>query len=217
MNRAGRQTRLQPKAPFQDSYLDGFDFYRRHLAYDIHVYCPAVLVRRQVYDNIGGFDPLCGHSADEDMWLRIGLHYDIVLVAEPVAEYRFEPLEPGAMTAQNWLIGANGEAWHRILVKHRTLTRAMNRWAESELVSVYRAAQWKFAVFCIDIGKEFARQNLLRPARTQFAWAIQLASNTWLRGFAVLLWLSTFGGSRLTMATEGLRKLYCPIRPSQQS
>ena len=46
------------------------------------------VVRREVYENLGGFDRRCGISADWEMWVRIFSHYPMWFEAEPLAMWR---------------------------------------------------------------------------------------------------------------------------------
>jgi len=46
------------------------------------------VVRREVYENLGGFDRRCGISADWEMWVRIFTHYPMWFEAEPLAMWR---------------------------------------------------------------------------------------------------------------------------------
>jgi glycosyltransferase involved in cell wall biosynthesis len=50
---------------------------------------PSIVVRREVYEKLGGFDSrisCCGE--DWEMWVRIAAHYPIWYEIEPLAEYR---------------------------------------------------------------------------------------------------------------------------------
>lgn len=49
---------------------------------------PAMVVRRSVYEELGGFRPELVHCADWDMWLRTVLHRPIFYDPEPLACYR---------------------------------------------------------------------------------------------------------------------------------
>jgi glycosyltransferase involved in cell wall biosynthesis len=50
---------------------------------------PSVaVVRREVYEKLGGFDRRCGLSADWEMWVRIFAHYPMWFEAEPLALWR---------------------------------------------------------------------------------------------------------------------------------
>lgn len=46
------------------------------------------VVRREVYEHLGGFDKRCGISADWEMWARIFAHYPMWFEAEPLAMWR---------------------------------------------------------------------------------------------------------------------------------
>ena len=46
------------------------------------------VVRRDVYENLGGFDRRCGISADWEMWVRIFANYPMWFEAEPLAMWR---------------------------------------------------------------------------------------------------------------------------------
>jgi glycosyltransferase involved in cell wall biosynthesis len=49
---------------------------------------PSVVVRRAVYERIGGFDARVSHTADWEMWVRIAAHYGIWYEERPLALYR---------------------------------------------------------------------------------------------------------------------------------
>ena len=56
------------------------------------------MVRRDVYEHLGGFDRrivCCGE--DWEMWVRIAAHYPVGYEVEPLAVYRFKPLESLAL------------------------------------------------------------------------------------------------------------------------
>jgi len=48
----------------------------------------SVLVRNEVFDRVGGFDPDLDLSIDYDLWLRVAQHYDIVCLNEKLVLYR---------------------------------------------------------------------------------------------------------------------------------
>jgi predicted O-linked N-acetylglucosamine transferase (SPINDLY family)/glycosyltransferase involved in cell wall biosynthesis len=49
---------------------------------------PAMVVRRSVYEKLGGFCPEAGYAADWEMWKRIAVHYPIWYEPEPLAAWR---------------------------------------------------------------------------------------------------------------------------------
>jgi glycosyltransferase involved in cell wall biosynthesis len=64
------------------------NFGERLIVYNA-VQCPAITVRRTVYEKIGGFDPRFVHAADWDMWKRIAFRYPVWYVPTPLACYRY--------------------------------------------------------------------------------------------------------------------------------
>jgi GT2 family glycosyltransferase len=50
--------------------------------------CPCVVVRRDVYEQVGGFDPGLRFVLDWEMWVRIAAAFPVAYVPEPLATYR---------------------------------------------------------------------------------------------------------------------------------
>lgn len=54
---------------------------------------PVVVVRREVYEEIGGFDTRINYCGEDwEMWVRIATKYPVSYEVEPLALYRFKPL-----------------------------------------------------------------------------------------------------------------------------
>jgi hypothetical protein len=53
------------------------------------IVCPAIVVKRSVYEQLGGFHPEFKCALDWDMWKRIALHYPIWYEPQPLACYRW--------------------------------------------------------------------------------------------------------------------------------
>lgn len=49
---------------------------------------PAIVVKRRVYETLGGYDARLFHSADWEMWVRIAARYPIWFEVEPLVAYR---------------------------------------------------------------------------------------------------------------------------------
>lgn len=52
---------------------------------------PSVVVRREVYERLGGFDDRLRCMEDYEMWVRIAAHYPVWYEPEVLAVYRFHP------------------------------------------------------------------------------------------------------------------------------
>ena len=48
----------------------------------------SVMVKKHVFDHIGGFDPNLDLAIDYDLWLRVSRHYEFRGLAEPLTRYR---------------------------------------------------------------------------------------------------------------------------------
>lgn len=65
------------------------DLVRGLLLYSCIVGPPsALMVRRSVFENVGGFDPAFSQCADWDMWIRLAGVGPVDIVAEPLVRYR---------------------------------------------------------------------------------------------------------------------------------
>lgn len=58
------------------------------LASEQRIMTPSIVVRREVYEALGGFDSRLVCSEDWEMWVRIAAHYPIWYEVEPLALYR---------------------------------------------------------------------------------------------------------------------------------
>ena len=59
-----------------------------HLAAEQHIMTPSIVVRRAVYEELGGFDDRLLCAEDWEMWVRIAAHYPIWFEPQPLAVYR---------------------------------------------------------------------------------------------------------------------------------
>lgn len=58
------------------------------LALEQRIMTPSMVVRREVYERLGGFDNRLPCSEDWEMWVRIAAHYPIAYEPAPLAAYR---------------------------------------------------------------------------------------------------------------------------------
>jgi GT2 family glycosyltransferase len=71
--------------PLQGGILN--DFKVRQATQQL-VLAPSITVRRDAYEEIGGFCTLFSHVTDWDMWFRLGLITSVACVPKPLALYR---------------------------------------------------------------------------------------------------------------------------------
>jgi glycosyltransferase involved in cell wall biosynthesis len=78
-----------PPTPDDEGPYDGAVFFHRLLATGVNMVCaPSVMMRRTIFERLGGFDPRLPFTADWEMWLRVALFYDIGYLAQPLVRYR---------------------------------------------------------------------------------------------------------------------------------
>lgn len=65
---------------------------------------PAVVVRRSVYERLGGFDRRLSWSEDWEMWVRVAAHYPVWFEPTMLAEYR---MHSTSSTSRNVRTGEN--------------------------------------------------------------------------------------------------------------
>lgn len=65
---------------------------------------PSIVVRREVYEELGGFCPEAYSAADWEMWKRIAAHYSVWYEPEPLACYRLHSLSESSRLIRS---GAN--------------------------------------------------------------------------------------------------------------
>jgi hypothetical protein len=78
----------EPPRAEDDGVRSGLDWVQGMLAGPNRVCCPTVVVRRECYQRLGGFDPRLPFTADWEMWMRVALFYDVVYLAAPLVAYR---------------------------------------------------------------------------------------------------------------------------------
>lgn len=74
------------------------------LAVSNRIQPPAIVIKRAVYEALGGYDLRLFHSADWEMWMRIAARYPIWYETEPLALYR---VHTASHTSRLFQTGAN--------------------------------------------------------------------------------------------------------------
>ena len=80
------------------------DRWLERIAVKQRIQTPAIVVQRDVYEHLGGFDSRLSWSEDWEMWVRIAAHYPIWYEPEPLALYR---MHSNSSTERNTRTGEN--------------------------------------------------------------------------------------------------------------
>jgi glycosyltransferase involved in cell wall biosynthesis len=73
----------------------------KKIAYRQHIFTPSIIVKRAVYENLGGFDDRLQWCEDWEMWARISKDYDFAFLPKPLACYRVHDTSNTAKYAKN--------------------------------------------------------------------------------------------------------------------
>lgn len=121
---------------------------------------PAMTVRREVYEHLGGFDRrITCYGEDWEMWVRIAAHYPVWYEAEPLAAYR---IHRESLTGRGTRTGAHAADYRRVIEINREclpLDRA-DEWTEYATVS--------FAQACVRRGWRHLAKGEVRHAMVHF-------------------------------------------------
>ena len=85
IDEAGRQTDISDLEQNESGILDNW---LERLASEQKIMTPSIVVKREAYENLGGFDNRLRCSEDWEMWVRIASNYPIWYEVEPLAAYR---------------------------------------------------------------------------------------------------------------------------------
>jgi len=135
----------------------------RLLACDVHMACAAVVVRRTVYQELGGFRPELVHAMDWDMWMRIANRFPVHHEPSQLACWR---RHPDATTSRQIRTGENVRDIGRAIRVWRTYFPA------DEGASVARISSAYWAGIALDLAEIFLRRGDFGVARNQWQAAI---------------------------------------------
>ena len=115
------------------------DDWLRHVFVRLSIQCSAMIVRRDVYETLGGFDAGFSYALDWDMWKRIAVRYPIWYDPQPLACYRMH---------------SASETWRQ-------------RLAGTDLVEIFRSIEHSAALLPQPVAVPIARRA--RAYYTEFA------------------------------------------------
>jgi glycosyltransferase involved in cell wall biosynthesis len=183
------------------AYCDGYEFasdtgqtsYQFSGVYTLHagdilrplllvncIVAATPLIRRDVFDAVGGFDeaPLLRRREDWDMWLRIAARYPVGVVARPLVRYRVREQGNEAAYSRATYFVSN------LTVIERAVARNPERLADVRNRAI--------AALCIRTGNSLVTQGSLRAARALYRQALRLEPRSWK---AYVYWMLCLTGN----------------------
>lgn len=82
------ENRQQYLAPLERSTSGIISNWIEQIAVGQRIEPPSIVVKRSVYEQLGGFHPGLSHSTDWEMWKRIAAHYSVWYEPKTLAYYR---------------------------------------------------------------------------------------------------------------------------------
>lgn len=79
---------LSRDGPENDYIRGGVDYFKDLILLSPFICAPSVMVRKECYDKLGGFNSRFPYCCDYDMWLRFPLFYSVSYLSEPLIKYR---------------------------------------------------------------------------------------------------------------------------------
>jgi glycosyltransferase involved in cell wall biosynthesis len=136
----------------------------RKLASGQRIQTPSMVVRRAVYEHLGGFDPRLTWTEDWEMWIRIAVNYRIWFEPEPLAVYRQHNT---SSSSDKTLTGEN----------IRDLRRCINIFKDhfpvDERRAIEVAALYKYAHYALSVSAQLVDQGRYDAARIQLYEALK--------------------------------------------
>lgn len=80
---------------------------------------PTALVRREIYQTVGLYDPRLAQVPDLDQWIRVCMRYDIHVMPEPLTAFRIRSGQQNASAARPEVV--RRDAWERADILHHYL------------------------------------------------------------------------------------------------
>ena len=113
MDDAGNWTAIAPLEADSDGVIE--DWLERIAVWQ-RVQTPSMVVRRSVYEQVGGFDDRAGDAEDWEMWTRIAAQTRVFHVVEPLALYR---VRSASLSGGTLRTGRNVESLRQVVELNR--------------------------------------------------------------------------------------------------
>jgi hypothetical protein len=152
---------------------------------------PSIVVRRDVYEALGGFDDRLRCSEDWEMWVRIAARYPVWYEKEPLALYRMHA---------NSNTGRHVRTAEDIRYTREAIDLFEAHLPSARAAQIVRKAKERYALAAIRTAKSLLATRDLDAARAQLAEALRLS-----RSPRVLAALFAAVPSGLAALTRGAR------------
>jgi GT2 family glycosyltransferase len=198
IDESGRTLSVAAPVAGRSGVLDGW---LATIAAGQRLQAPAMVVRREVYEALGGFDRrISCYGEDWEMWVRIAAHYPVWYETEPLAAYR---IHTSSLTARGIRTGAHAEDYRRVIEINRAHLPGdrVDEWSRAAKVNFARACMrrgWR-ALRTADAATALA--HFREGVRTSVSWPV----------------LAEFGGHGVRFAASAAKRLARAAMPARSA
>jgi len=157
----GNWTAIAPLEGDADGVIE--DWLER-IAIGQRVQTPSMVVRRSVYEALGGFDDRAGDAEDWEMWTRIAAHTRVFHIVEPLALYRIRASSLSRGTLRS---GEHLKNLRRVVALNRDVL------PEEQRKAIVKEARETIALTAIKRGRRFLGSGDAAAARAQVRGALR--------------------------------------------
>jgi glycosyltransferase involved in cell wall biosynthesis len=164
----GRRLDVAPLEPASSGILkEG----ARFLAAEQRIMTPCIVVRRSIYERLGGFDDRLACSEDWEMWVRLATHFPVYYEERPLACYR---LHSRSNTGRNLRDGRSLD-YTRLAIE-----LFASHFEPTERRAVKRTAFSRYAMSGLETARNLESQGDATAARAQLrvVWKLEKSPRT---------------------------------------
>ena len=136
------------------------------LASEQRIMTPSIVVRREVYETLGGFDDRLRCSEDWEMWVRIAARYPVWYETEPLAGYR---MHRDSNTGRH-VRSAEDMSYTRLAIEIFSAYLPPER-----ATTIVRSARETYAFSALNTAKSLLERRDFAGARSQVFEALRLS------------------------------------------
>lgn len=149
--------------------------WQRRIFVEQRIQTPSIVVRRDVYGELGGFNPELIYALDWDMWKRVAARYAIWYEPQPLACYRLHPLSETSRLTRSGKDIAD-------LRKSIELSRSY--WPEASADEILDCAKEHYAIYAINTAKKMLGMKDFHSASAQLREAFRCSRSMKVIGAA---------------------------------
>ncbi len=129
-----------------------------HLAITNRIQPPGIVIKRKVYETLGGYNPILFHAADWEMWVRIATQYDIWFEPQALALYR---IHTGSDTSRLFQTGSN------MRDRRHCIEICRQYWPVKQAKTLFRKTYGYSVIYALRTAYKFLKLRQWQPALAQ--------------------------------------------------